>query len=734
MPGVAPLLAVLAVLPPHVDFDAAVRPVLTRHCLGCHSHAAGRTKGGLALDSAAGWRAGGHNGPVIVPGSPEASRLVRAVTYADPDLKMPPAGRLSDAEVAALTAWVRAGAPDPRGPTATAKAGDDWWSLRPVVRPPVPPGSHPIDAFVRKALADKRLTPGPEAGRRTLARRLTFDLHGLPPTPDEVEAFVADESPDAYGTLVDRLLASPRYGERWARHWLDAVHFADTMGFEHDVLRPNAWRYRDYVIDALNRDTPWPRFVREQLAADAVFPDRPDLLPALGFFGAGPSDLSAAGTAPKSFEYLDRDDLVTQTMQAFAGTTAHCARCHDHKFDPVSQEDYFALQAAFAGVARGELKYDPDPAVGGTRTLLERKKTAAERPAFAAVVSAPAATALADRIGKELAALPQQAAVYAATPIAPKEVRILTRGDIDKPGEPVGPGALSAVAALPGRFTAGDGAGRRAALADWLAHRDNPLTWRTAVNRVWHHHFGRGLCDTPNDLGRMGGTPSHPELLDWLAAEFRDGGGSLKNLHRLIVTSATYRQRSDHRPDAAAVDADNRLLWRMARPRLDADQVRDAVLFVSGKLDPTAGGPGVQQFTASPGPQSTPKLDYAAVDWNAPGIGRRSIYRVVWRNVPDPFLDALDFPDLGLLAPARGFSASPLQSLALFNNRFLLHHADALAARAAGADPVAAMFRFALQRPPTPAERAAFADLAGRHGPAAAARVLFNSSEFLFVD
>ena len=860
--------------------------------------------------------------------------------------------------VAPLVAVLVVLSPHGHSPTAAG----EWWSWKPLVRPPVPTVSpitaNPIDAFVRRTLADKKLAPSPEADRRTLIRRLTFDLHGLPPTPDEVDAFVADQTPEAYEKLVDRLLASPRYGERWARHWLDTVHFADTQGFEHDVLRPNAWRYRDYVIDSFNRDTPWSRFVREQLAADALYPDRPDLTPALGFLGAGPSDLSAAGTAPKMFEYLDRDDVVTQTMTAFASTTANCARCHDHKFDPVSQEDYFALQAVFAGVARGELKYDADPAVGLKRLFWERAKTAAETGTDEAVLAAefrppvtvweaalgeparwtlltpqvfvsaegstltrqadgsvvatgtrpdrdaytltfdppagpvtavrldvlpsptlpalgpgrsdngnfhlsefelnvfpPGATqaervkvrravadfdqdkwtaahatdgdpktawgvhpkvgephhavfeldarltlsagtkfvallrqthgsghvigrfklstteappsrlhalsaaveealrtpaaerstsqraalarvALRERAGKELAALPAQRAVFAAQHLAkPKEVRLLKRGDIDKPGEVVGPGALAEVTAVSGRFPANDGATRRAALADWLVAGDNPLSWRSIVNRVWHYHFGRGICDSPNDLGRMGGTPSHPELLDWLAAEFRNGGGSLKKLHRLIVTSMTYRQRSDHRPDAATTDSENRWLWRMNRIRLDADQVRDAVLFVSGKLNPAMGGPGVEQFRTSPGPQSTPKLDYDAVDWNNPSVCRRSIYRVVWRNVPDPFLDALDFPDLGMLAPARGFSASPLQALALFNNRFVLHHCDALAARVGpDADKVAALFRIVLQRPPTADERSGFAQLIEQHGPAAAARVLFNGSEFLFVD
>jgi hypothetical protein len=325
----------------------------------------------------------------------------------------------------------------------------------------------------------------------------------------------------------------------------------------------------------------------------------------------------------------------------------------------------------------------------------------------------------------------------------PRPIHVLRRGELDKPGAAVPPGALGAVTALPSRFTSADpkneGA-RRAALADWLADPRNPLTWRSIVNRVWHHHFGRGLCDTPSDFGRMGGTPSHPELLDWLAAWFRDEAkGSLKALHRLILTSAAWRQASADRPDAAAADPDNRLLWRMNRRRMDADTFRDAVLAVSGRLETTMGGPGVEHFAKSPGPQATPKLDYAAWDWNAPGSGRRSIYRVVWRGIPDPFMEALDFPELGLPAPVRGFSASALQALTLFNNAFVLRHSEAVAQRAvmSGADmetQVRAAFRIVLGREPADDERARFAAVATRQGLASCCRVLLNSSEFLFID
>ena len=971
---VALATTVAAASPDEEFFTAKVLPVLEARCFECHSHAAGKMKGGLTLDSRSGWESGGTNGPAVVPGDPEASLLVRMVRWADEDHRMPPREPLPAEEAGLLEEWVRRGAPDPRQAVVPVAAAGDWWSLRPLERPPVPGPGHPVDAFIRARLAAQGLTPSPPAEPRTLARRLAIDLTGLPPSEADLAAASGNDA--AWEAQVERLLASPHHGERWARHWLDAIHFADTHGFEHDVKREQAWRYRDYVIAALNADRPWDRFIREQLAADVVFPDEPALTAALGFLGAGPYDMSAAGTAVTSFEYLDRDDLVTQVMSSFASTTANCARCHAHKFDPITQEDYYALQAVFAGVGKGDLTYDetaetaaarrrwetirdaaarndaalllrPEheamvreweagrPAAASWRVLrpevftagegvvlmrqddgallasgarpdkdavsvtaaapqgevqavrlellphpslpaggpgrpdngnvhvseveiaLYRREAAAperlqvartaadfEQEGFAAAgatdgnpqtswaihpqegkphalvvelaapvrsgpedrllitvrqlqggghllghfrlavsegrgaalnvlpavvaealavlppartpaqAAAVAAHVLAARAAAELAALPPQVSVWAAgraarnerglvTIAEPRPIRVLRRGELDKPGAEVSPGALTAVTALPARFPLPDprdeGA-RRAALADWLSDPHNPLTWRSIVNRVWHHHFGRGLCDTPGDFGRMGGVPSHPELLDWLAAWFRDDAkGSLKALHRLILTSAAWRQSSQHRPEAAAVDPDNRLLWRMNRQRLDADSFRDAVLAVSGRLDPAMGGPGVEHFVKSPGPQATPKLDYAAYDWAAPGSGRRSIYRVVWRGIADPFMEALDFPELGLPVATRGFSVSGLQALALLNNPFVLQHSAALAARAgsAAADDagrVRAACRFVLGREPSAAEAEAWGRVASRHGLPAVCRALLNSSEFLFIE
>jgi hypothetical protein len=979
-------------------FFEQIEPVLKRHCFECHSHASDEISGGLALDSQSGWSKGGDRGPAIHPGDAANSLLIKAVRKENETLQMPPEEKLSDDTVALLVAWINRGAADPRKTVKLPTTdGDplDWWSLRPLFRPDVPQrrsGSpenqggdentggpsalRSIDSFVLQKLNEAGITPAPAADRRTLIRRLYFDLHGLPPTSTEADAFVSDSDPNAYAKLVDRLLESPRYGERWARHWLDAVHFADSHGCEHDVLRPNAWRYRDYVIDSLNNDTPWPRFIREQLAADYFYPEDTNLTPALGFVSAGPLELSRAGTAPVTFDYLDRDDMVTQTMAVFASTTANCARCHDHKFDPITQEDYYSLQAVFAGVGKGDVDYDADSSVATARRQWDALIAAAKsgdpvvmtapqnveivdqweakfgqqtatwevlRPAtflssdgstlnrlddnsvlasgvrpdrdtytitaptslnrltairldvladdslpmlgpgrqdngnlhlteFSAVLfdaktaepsplkirkvvadwdqegwtiahtldgdlktawgifpkvgqshhavfeletpvdlsegsnvvvvlqqlhgaghligrvklyatdadaaaaevvpdevaaglklprterssqqqAAVAAYALQAHAAQQLAALPTMSSVYAVSasysrankqpnPMPPKVVHVLKRGDIHKPGSVAAPGALSSIEALSGRFALEDPdsePARRAALAEWLTANDNPLTWRSVVNRVWAWHFGSGLCNTPNDFGRMGGIPSHPELLDWLSVWFRDDAhGSLKQLHRMILLSDAYQRRSTT-TTLTDTDPQNRMLWRMNRHPLDAESFRDAVLQISGRIDLTMGGLGIQQFTQSKGAQSTPKLDYDAFDWSAPAAARRSIYRVVWRGIADPFMESLDFPDLGLLAPQRGNSVSALQALATFNNDFVLHHCQVLADKLTNEHPaiddrIRHACRIIYLREPAEGEHQLLNEYANAHGLAATCRVLFNSNEFLFVD
>lgn len=978
-------LLLLAQAPPGPDFAADVRPLLERSCFACHGPE--RRKCGYRLDVRSVALKGGDSGaPAIIPHDSTNSPLIRYVSGADPDTKMPPekskAPPLSEPEVALLRAWIDAGPSWPDALANEPEAEAPQWSLLPLAQPAVP-GDEPnaIDGFVHAKLNGKGLAPSAEADRRTLIRRVYYDLTGLPPSPEDVDAFSADPDPGAYENLVDQLLASPRYGERWARHWFDTIQFADSHGYEHDIGRFHAWPYRDYVIQAFNDDKPWARFVREQLAADYFYPDEPELTPALGYLGAGPFDLSTYLTAGVTFDYLARDTLVTQTMSSFVSTTANCARCHNHKFDPIPQADYYALQAVFSGVIKGDLAYDADlnvkrararwkeiiaaagrndaaalmapeneplarewiarrgagaiwspltletyvstegatlarndagaivasgrrpdkdtyalsattalPAItavrldvyadesfpmngpgrqgngnfhlsefqlrvfapgaaeavtvdfahatadfnqadwgvekaiddnGGTawgihpaegtnhHAVFEFKEKLAVKPgarlaitmkqnhgdrhtigafnfsatgddperAVALPAAAEAALAVdeAARTEEQRAAiavsvmryvaeeatrtLPDQSLIYTAaasveipagapspTPSAiesPKPVHRMERGDFDKPAELVPPGALSAIEALPARFALADPnneAERRAALADWIASPDNVLTWRSIVNRVWQYHFGRGLCDTPSDLGRMGGTPSHPELIDWLAVWFRDeAGGSLKALHRLIVTSDTYRQSSQFREDAAELDGENRLLWRQNLHRLDADAYRDYTVAMAGKLDLTMGGPGVQHFTSGPGPQLTPTLDYAAYDWNSAGAGRRNIYSFVWRGIADPFMEALDFPDLGLLSPTRGFSASSLQALALYNNGFVLYHSEAMAERLEAETPdldaqITRAARLLWYRDLSIEESAELHAYAAERGLAALCRVLLNSNEYLFVD
>lgn len=869
-----------------------------------------------------------------------------------------------------------------------------WWSFQPVIRPKVdlPTAStNPVDYFIRAKLGELKLAPSPEADRRTLIRRVNYDLIGLPPTPGEVDQFESDAGSDAYERMVDRLLASPRYGERWARHWLDLVHFGETHGYDKDKLRPNAWPYRDYVIRAFNQDKHYARFIEEQLAGDELFPDEPDGVVALGFLAAGPWDYVGHVELPISktdgliARYNDRDDMVMTTLSTFQSLTVHCARCHNHKFDPITQEDYYHLQAVFAGVDRADRPYDADPEVyrkrramfaeqmllkvrqaelervrtnatspelrsvderltrvrqdlgtegGGekspsngyhsaietsrdrvkwvqidlgrtvslsqlrlvparptdfadtpgfgfpmrfkvevsednafetplvlldftgqdyknpgdaavaieaagrrvrcvritTTRLWERSKdyvfALAEVQAFAdgtnaaraATVTAvdsiesgrwsksnlvdgfdsrsrlddaePTAAVLARRrsleteiqallkaraaivdellglawktesetvsarlagLEKELAALPPPLLVYAAAhefkgegnfvpPRGMRPVHVLARGDVKRPGDEAMPAALPAVPGPEWKCasteTGREGA-RRAALAHWLTDSRNLLTRRSLVNRIWQYHFGRGLVETPNDFGHMGGLPSHPELLDWLAYWFLDHGESIKQLHRLLVTSATYRQSSANRPEAARVDADNRYLWRMNRSRLDAESIRDAMLLISGRLDLRMGGPSDRQFFFKD--DHSPVYDYTRFDIETPAACRRSIYRHLVRSVPDPLMECLDAADASQLVARRYTTLTALQALATLNNPFVLSQCEHLAKRLAELSPelpgqIEWACRWCLARKPTAEELTQFREYGQRRGLASLCRVLFNTSEFVFLD
>ena len=769
-------------------FVQHVAPLLEQRCVGCHH--APSPKGGLDLTRRSGLLKGGDSGPAVVPGEPDESLLVDLVEGPEP--AMPKDGDpLSDEQVEAMREWVRQGAHWPPG-LALKVADSDWWSLRPLVSPSLPAmaaddaawARSPIDVFAIAKMREHGLAPSPEADRRTLIRRLAFDLHGLPPTPREVEAFLTDHAPDAYEKLVDRLLDSPRYGERWARHWLDVVHYGDTHGYDKDKRRPNAWPYRDYVIRALNADRPYACFVREQVAGDVVDPGDPDGVIATGFLVAGPWDYVGhvelrEGTVDKQItRNLDRDDIVTNTLSTFASLTVGCARCHDHKFDPITQADYYGLQAVFAGIERAERPYRIDPGVDAER----RRLTSALRELEAAVQHDPSGSrdqtprapestldgasgdqppttpraqgdARIAELKKQIEGLSKPPMVFAAastfepqsnfTPPPdgkPRPIHLLQRGSVSSPGPLMAPGAVACLDDLPSQFdleNPDDEGQRRAALARWLTDPRNPLTRRSIVNRVWQYHFGRGLVDSPNDFGRMGSLPTHPELLDWLAAEFRDGRQSLKELHRLIVTSSVYRQTSVENAANATIDAGNRFLWRANRRRLEAEAVRDAVLAVSGQLELTMYGPGFDLFGFVD--DHSPHYLYADHDVDDPKTRRRTVYRFIVRSVPDPLMEVLDCADPSINVPTRNTTITALQALSLLNNRFMTRQAEHFAARVDGhggdvTQRIEYAYQLALGRSPDGEESAMLVDYVNKHGMANLCRLILNTNEFLFID
>ena len=868
-------------------------------------------------------------------------------------------------------------------PALGEEKDEAWWAVQPVVRPAVPAAfasGNPVDAFIGAKLAEKDLAPSPEADRRTLIRRLSFDLIGLPPSPEEVAAFIADARPDAYAKLVDRLLASPHYGERWARHWLDIAHYADTHGFERDQLRPNAWRYRDYVIQSLNADKPYDQFLREQIAGDVLAAGKPESVIATGFLAAGPWDFvgqveTKSDMLKRAARADDLDDMVTQVMTASVGMTVNCARCHDHKLDPISQREYYGLWAIFAGVKRGERDVsaaevqaheaklaelnrervtldrtisrlageaiDLADIVGGgngrgtgrrghgidpsTGTAQEKKvgylegavvnqfvrgpsafvdgvvipngsvdgKTAVPITSTGLVVKdVPATSAKAwdairhgpvnsqassklgaidyateghtmlglhanaaitfdlaairkesgagdlrfqatvgyggrDGAGRadfhiyidgelrerrlglgsrdtgvpvdvalpvsarfltlmstdggngighdqiffgdpklapesapqlaeaaraelkqlrerraaldaQIKALPQPAKVYAIKSEMPAAVHLLRRGNPETPKEAVEPGTLSWVRALPAKFEPAvqEEGQRRAALAKWVTDPRNPLTRRVLVNRLWHYHFGQGIVTTPSDFGRGGDRPSHPELLDFLADEFPAQGWSLKAMHRLIVNSRTYRQSSRFNERAASIDAQNRLLWRANPLRLDAESLRDAVLAVSGKLNPEMSGPGFRDFDYT---EAYAPI-YRHITADKPELWRRSIYRFVVRTTPQQFMTTLDCPNPANLTPVRATTTTALQALALMNNEFMLRQAGYLAERVereAGANPQAVVrrtFELTFARQPSEREAVAAGKLLSSESLLALCRVALNADEFVYLD
>ncbi len=965
-----------------VDFREQIAPLFERRCVGCHNDQ--QEQGGFSLQTPNAALSAGH----IVPEAPDASHLLELITSRNGKAEMPKdADPLSDEEVHLVREWIREGAQWPAGlQLKTAQVSNfAWWAYQPLQYSAIPESNDPwaknaIDRFVLAKLIEKGLRYSPPADRRTLIRRLTYDLIGLPPTPDEVAAFVEDTDPQAYEKLVSRLLDSSHYGEHWARHWLDVAKYADSCGYDKDKLRPNAWPYRDYVIRSFNNDKPYRRFVQEQLAGDVLFPDDPDGIVGLGFLASGPWDfighveVSESKIDGKIARNLDRDDMVSGVFNTFCSLTVQCARCHNHKFDPITQEQYYGLQSVFAAVDRAERTFDENPAIAkrrkelqlGLRDLTRRRQAiddeitlvggvalanarievaelekllAPSRPpehgyhsqiaatsdaekwvevelpnaaavhrivlhpcsddfngigdgfgfpirfniqtfdstgartlirdestkdfpspgireiavdimeenvlrvrvtatklvsrgtdfifslaelevfsgdvnmAFGATVHSmdsiespirwsqqnlvdgkwprsgetevvsklDAAKARrdalynelldqqligtnvsrreqlhvdADHISKfeaELKALPTPKAVYAAatdfkpegnfrpTGGQPRQVFVLNRGEVTQPGPRAVPGVvpLSELSQwqFPQDVTESEG---RAKLAEWMVSPENPLVWRSIVNRVWQYHFGDGIVATPNDFGRMGDIPTHPELLDHLAITFRDGNQSIKELHRSIVLTNTYQQASDDIAANSAIDGGNQFLWRANRRRLSAEEIRDSILTVSGAMNPEMGGPGYYLFALEKTDHS-PHFEYHRFNPADKASHRRSIYQFIARSQPNPFMTTLDCADSSQSTPRRNETLTSLQALTLLNNKFNLVMAEKFAKRLENErseldEQIQHGIRLLVQRMPTHAEAVDLSHFARSHGLPNLCRLLFNLSEFIYVD
>ncbi len=915
------------------SFDRDIAPVLVRHCLACHN--ASELAGGLDLASIETAQAGGESGaPALSPGDVDASYLIERIRAGE----MPPEGKgtpIPAEALARLEAWIAAGAEWPTDRVLSAfefttdvRAGRDWWSLKVPQQPAIPSVRHservrtPLDAFILSRLEAAGLEPAPEAERATFVRRATLDLHGLPPTPEEIADFVDDTSSDAYEKLIDRLLASPRYGERWARHWLDVVRFGESDGYEKNMPRANAWPYRDWVIAAFNNDLAYPEFILRQLAGDQVGDDA-----ATGFLVGGTHDEVASPDPELTLNQRanDLDDMLSTTTTAFLGLTTGCAKCHDHKFDPIAQRDYYSMQAMFAGVQHGprelrtgdfetrrkqaaelreqleslerdvenlSARHQPlarveSPAEGPLRSAVNPRlnvdrfepvsarlvrftvfetssiepcideleiMTAGEEPRNVALASLGAtATAssvyaggtskihrlehvndarfgngrswisgeagggwvqielaepatiervvwardregkfndrlptkyridvsdsgddwravatgddrqpftqqanrdvkrssgLPPEIGEQVERLEQQAAAlrkqidalapsmaYLGKFKQPEATKIYYRGDPMQQRDEVPPAAIASVGAPLVLSQDSPESERRVALAGWIGSAENPLTARVMVNRIWHYHFGQGLVKTPSDFGFNGGLPSHPELLDYLATEFMDGGWHPKAIHRLIMLSGTYRQSSPFSEAADAVDADCRLLWRFPPRRLEAEPIRDSILSTSGVLDLAMGGPGYSPFAPNDNYVRVyaPKQDFGPADW------RRMIYQEKPRSRQDGTFGEFDCPDATQVMGRRNVSTTALQALNLLNATFMLQQAEFFAVRlereaATPAEQVRRAFWLALGREPDAEELSSAEALIRDQGLMIFCRALYNSNEFLYVN
>ncbi len=920
-------------------FEQKVRPVLVQHCYSCHSQGADKLKGNLYLDSKAGWAKGGDSGePVIVPGMPNQSLLIRYVQHLEPGLEMPPGNaKLPDEVIADLVTWVEMGAPDPReGMKLDVKRSDKtWWSLQPIAQEFE---YHSIDGFITAELSKTNLAINPPADPRSLIRRMTYDMIGLPPSMEEVDAFVRayeTQAQQAVESLVDRLLASPHYGEHWGRHWLDVIRFGESNGFERNFLIDDLWPLRDYVIRSLNEDKPFNQFIVEHLAGDVIGKDQPEVEIGSAFLVAGPFDDVGNQdiAAKKNIRAATLDEVITTTSGAFLGLTVNCARCHNHKFDPIPTEDYYRLRAAFEGVkhgrrtiataeqqkafsatipplnaekerlsaersqldnaitARAQIAYNAQPPTRpkvdpllteetfepvearyvklvilastsspsngysarltefevwtdssepqnvalaksgakaeGARSMIAEDFPEAYGPQFCIdgqfgeqwfvgapselTITLPASqkirrivfsnangrgpndtaqgaapceyeiqvssdgevwktvasgtdrepwtpahgierarrTVITPEERQQLAALDQQLSqlqarinnvpalpqVWAGNFSEPTEPTFVHKGgDPLKPGDSVVPASLNVLDqatptyALPGNAPEGE---RRLALAKWITRNDNPLTPRVLANRVWQYHFGVGLVDTPSDFGFLGSKPTHPQLLDYLASRLIANDWKIKPLHREILLSKTYLQSTAYRVEAAQQDRESRLLWRFPPRRLSAEELRDTLLMVSGKLQlKEMGGPGFRLYKYSQNNVST----YFPLETHGPDTYRRAVYHQNARASIVDILSDFDLPDIAFAAPKRANTTTPLQALTLLNHSFTFDMARALASRIDHGDAVGNAYALVLQRPPTETERFAALRLIERYGLNAFCRALLNSNELLYLD
>jgi len=724
-------------------FEQRIRPVLVEQCYSCHSAEAAKKKelkSGLYVDSREGLRRGGESGPAVVPGKVDESLIVGALRHES--FKMPPAGRLSAAVVADFERWIKLGAPDPREIDTAAqphsepkididRARREHWAFQPLNTSKSPQVENAawcvndIDRYILAKLESRGLKPSPAADRHTLIRRVSFDLIGLPPSPEDIAAFVDDSSPDAYARLVDRLLASPQYGERWGRHWLDLARYADSSGFHSDLDRPNAWRYRDYVIDSFNDDKPYAQFIAEQIAGDELAPASDESRIATAFGCNGPSNDDNMGTGKAKERYrLDLlDDTIATTSTVFMGLTLGCARCHDHKIDPISALDYYRFLAVFNTTERQ----------GGPVTKSAMKNSE----------------------GKPLPTIQS----LVETSAKPRQTFLLRRGNLDFPGVEVEPGVPAVLLDEPLKFPTpaldARSTGRRRILAEWLGSFDNALVYRVLANRVWQHHFGRGIVATPSNFGFGGEPPSHPELLDSLARQVIDHGGRIKPLHRMIVLSNTYQQRATAEP--IADDLNNTLVARRTPRRLEAEALRDAVLAASGRLNPAMGGTGIKPRIRAELIDTSQRNKWPELKSEGPVEWRRSVYIYVKRQLLMPMMELFDAPTTTDSCPDRSHNVVPTQSLVLMNDEFIEDQAKFLADRAiqfASDDlfkavervqlstlgkPMSARRReqaqqFVMDRERVYRGQKATAAESRRRALADLAHVMFNSSEFVYVE